>query len=554
MVEAPKITSMRSVGHRIRRFVGDRSGNVAILAAFSIVPLMATVGVATDSARGYLLNNRLQEAIDIAALAAARGEGDEAARQAIMEQYFWANYPTDYLGATVSGPFLDPISDDQIRVTVSVSMPNTFLQVIDIDSTTISASTVVQKERRGMELVLVMDNTGSMRLTDADGESRIDAMQTAATGLVNTLYDGEETVEDFWVGVVPYQATVNIGYDNTGWLQTGSLDVRDSYFIDPDREDYRPRYSGSDWSDRSYFRPGGSSDPSAYVGLNSAFIADMYRMFELGDANYNPVPLGWKGCVEARHTWDRDQTDDPPSVESFTPYYSPSASDNEWCRIDDEDGDYCSNPMTPPHSGTERLLIQIDERNSATLDREALGPNRGCPQAILPLVASKQQVIDAIEEMQPWRYGGTFGNLGLAWGWRVISPRWRDLWDRSPDGMPLDYDTPLMDKVVIMLTDGENRFSGDDYSAYGRPDEDRIALSNHADELDRRMAAICEAMKDEGIILYTITFQVTDDDTHDLYRDCATSVDHYFDSPSNDELQTTFDIIAGQLSNLRLAQ
>ena len=116
-----------------------------------------------------------------------------------------------------------------------------------------------------------------------------------------------------------------------------------------------------------------------------------------------------------------------------------------------------------------------------------------------------------------------------------------------------------MDKVVIMLTDGRNQFSaneqsGYDYTAYGRRDEDRIAYSNHTAELNSRMSAICEAMKDEGIIVYTITFQLSDDDTEDLYRNCATSTDHYFNSPTNTVLQTTFDTIADQLSNLRLAQ
>ena len=61
--------------------------------------------------------------------------------------------------------------------------------------------------------------------------------------------------------------------------------------------------------------------------------------------------------------------------------------------------------------------------------------------------------------MEPWRRGGTTGNLGLAWGWRTISPRWRGLWGGdTPTDMPLDYGTAYMDKVVVILTDGNNEF------------------------------------------------------------------------------------------------
>ncbi|MBT6404824.1 MAG: Flp pilus assembly protein TadG, partial [Rhodospirillaceae bacterium] len=50
-------------------------------------------------------------------------------------------------------------------------------------------------------------------------------------------------------------------------------------------------------------------------------------------------------------------------------------------------------------------------------------------------------------------------NLGLAWGWRVLSPAWQGLWGgATPSELPLDYDTPLMDKVAIMLTDGVNQW------------------------------------------------------------------------------------------------
>ena len=70
---------------------------------------------------------------------------------------------------------------------------------------------------------------------------------------------------------------------------------------------------------------------------------------------------------------------------------------------------------------------------------------------------SKATVDAALDGMGAWSRGGTSGNEGLAWGWRVLSPRWRGLWGGdTPNARPLDYDAADTDKVVVMLTDGNN--------------------------------------------------------------------------------------------------
>jgi hypothetical protein len=69
------------------------------------------------------------------------------------------------------------------------------------------------------------------------------------------------------------------------------------------------------------------------------------------------------------------------------------------------------------------------------------------------------------------------------------------------------------------------------------------------------MLDMCETMKAEGIIIYTMTFGPSPDaGTQTLYENCATEPDMYFNAPSATALQQAFVQIADELSALRIAE
>ena len=140
--------------------------------------------------------------------------------------------------------------------------------------------------------------------------------------------------------------------------------------------------------------------------------------------------------------------------------------------------------------------------------------------------------------------------------------------------LPLDYGTDYMDKVVVMMTDGNNTFynlpndqGGDsttpsDFTAYGRVNAPGPvglnAGTTGAGEtiLNNRMTAICNAMKAQKIKVYTIIFDNggTSATTEALYRSCATSPSMYYYAPSNEALADAFEAIGGQLANLLIVE
>jgi len=237
-----------------------------------------------------------------------------------------------------------------------------------------------------------------------------------------------------------------------------------------------------------------------------------------------------------------------------------------------------------------------------------VGPNTGCPAArILPLTAERQKVLDRIRALRSTFKGGTMHNVGLQAGWLTLSPRWRGFWttsadqaakgaDGSPAHLPLDYCPPdnrsrcYMQKVVVLMTDGVANWNdwnggapGDcsscrsgypgnvvlspgapplrvgsanntDYSGYGRAHEGRLGVprASVTAELNNRMTRLCTAMRAAGMIIYTVTFNLTDRNTQDLFKGCASRPEYWFNSPTQADLRAAFRQIGTQLANLRL--
>jgi hypothetical protein len=401
-----------------------------------------------------------------------------------------------------------------VTLSAEATTPTFFMRIFGHDMMTVSARTVIERQTTGMELALVLDNTGSM------WGGAFTAMRTAAFDLVEILYGDEDEVENLWVSLVPYTATVNVGPSHTGWLAAG--------------------------------------DPG--VANSGGFATE-----------------AWKGCVQARTT-PLDTNDTPASGARFTSYLYPSVP--KVYRADSDDTDKDGNKTEKRYFDDDNfwppLKTSIADQNlGGEADRNtARGPNLGCGSPITPLTASRATIEAGLAALGPVHRGGTTGNLGLSWGWRALSPQWRGLWGGStPAELPLDYGTPFMDKVVVILTDGNNQFHdqdgktstpASDWTAYGRIEAvpGVNSGSSAADKraqgravLDARMAGTCTAMKAEGIRIYSIIFGGSPDATaRTLFTNCATTPSMYYYAPNNAELAKAFRAIGGQLANLLIVE
>ncbi len=451
--------TIRRLSQSVRICANTEEGAVLPLVGLCIFVLLGSVGIAVDTGRAQLVQSKLSSSLDAAGLAGG-STVSTVNLNAEVEKYLAANFQ-DYLGATLIDTDIEVNADNTIiTLSATASLPTTFMQLFGRDTVEVTARSEITRESRGLELVMVLDNTGSMAGTP------LESLKTAATDMVNILFGNNEALEDLWVGVVPFSQTVNIGNTRTSWMDSTS---------------------------------------------------------------YNWGPTSWGGCVDARLN-GYDTTDDPPSVRLFTRYYWPDDDDNnDWRRSD----------------GTYRSV-------SSTR-----GPNKYCPQTVLPMISSKSAVLSSIDSMEA--VGNTHIGLGAVWGWRMLSPRWRGLWGGSMNAssLPLDYNTPLMNKAAIIMTDGENTMSNSVRSAYWYLSDGRLGTTNGSTAVTRlntRLTTVCNRMKNNNIIVYTIAFNSPGTSVENLLRNCATQPDFYFDSPNSADLQQAFRTIGDSLANLRVSR
>ncbi len=189
---------------QIRRFLRDSNGNVAILVAFLILPMLVLAGGATDLARAESHRVQLQDGIDRAVLAAA------SLTQTVTVETTVRDYlkSLDFVDEVELAFDYDlSINARDVKVTASYDMPAGFLPLIGIETLPIRVSAAAVEQRSNIEISLVLDLSGSMRF---DTPTRLSMLRPAAKEFVDTLLT-PESAPTTTISIVPYAGSVNPG-------------------------------------------------------------------------------------------------------------------------------------------------------------------------------------------------------------------------------------------------------------------------------------------------------------------------------------------------------
>ncbi|MBP6013881.1 MAG: pilus assembly protein [Alphaproteobacteria bacterium] len=502
------------------RFGGAKSGNVAMMYGLLLIPTIAAVGSAIDLTRAMVVKMRLGEALDAAGLAVGGTVGlSDAEMTAKAQKFFYANYPTEELGTVMS---LSVTSTGQNNNLVSVGgiarVETAFMGLFGIDHLDVNVGVQVTRESKGLEIALVLDNTGSMA-----SNGKIAALKTATNELIEILFGDQVTPTHLKMSLVPFSQTVKVDttqFLNNGWMDTAGQASTAKLNFDNNK------YAFSVWQSMSN--------------------------------------KSWGGCLEAR-PGGLEEKDDVPNA---------AQPDTQWVPYFEPDG-----PDSSAYSGyTTYISDGISGNEETRLKRSAkyngqnkTNPNADCNmQKILPLTNNKLTVKSYVNGMIATGY--THVAIGAGWGWRTLSPS-------APYTEGSQYGDPDWQKAMVLLTDGLNTTQSNNtwhkstYTAYNYLIRNQLGTTSaNQSELnqDSRATTVCGRAKAEGVRVYSILLQEDDTRAQNMMMACASPDDTQsipaskkcngngsklcYLSPSGSDLQEIFRAIALDLSNLRLSE
>ncbi len=525
--------------------VRNRDGNFAVYLAVAAVPLLIAAGLAMDYTTVTRVDRELQAALDTAALSVAR-EGikmDDAKAKAIAEQFVAANFNGVVNSVTVNR--------SGVAVSIGATVPPNlaFSGLLGNDSWQVSAISKAEYAPAKFEIALALDQTGSME------GAKLAAMKDAVNTMVDAMSVQVSDPAALKIGIVPYATFVNVG---------------PQYGPSFDSKGRQIKGTGAKWLDVE------GVSPIPQVEL--PFGVSRFQI-------YQNLGKTWPGCVETRpavglNDYDVTDADAHSSIPSslFVPAFNIDEPDsilypNHYIVSDVSPMDKTApglvkksnkygipvNASGDPIASGTWTPIPIDDSLSYFYSNEAdpKGPGYGCEiEPILPLtnnIAAIKAKVNAIQAN-----GSTNITEGVMWGWRVLS-------DRAPfqEG---SAKAKKARKILILLTDGTNSFGnlpndlGSGYSSTGYLVDERLdgtdigsTVSDTTAAMNAKTLASCTNAKADGIEIFTIRLEEPNVATGTLLADCATDADHFFDSPSKDDLKPIFEKIRDQLTVVRLA-
>lgn len=258
-----------------KRFWQNEEGNIAMIVAMMLVPMVGTIGAGVDFMRAVSLRGELQASVDSGALAAAnlQSTGDIAT---IVDQYVDSNLArhTDFLATvTVTVEEEVAINSKTVDVTASGHIDTYFLGLLGIETLDVTASTSATESMQNVEISLVLDISSSMR------GSKLTNLKTAASNFVTQMLD-DDSRDVTSISLIPFGGTVNIGEDMFDEFAANPLTSN----VNPSESDYD---IGSNVTSSHFLFPGHGDYCIEYP--SDAFSGDMLRTND-----YGQVPHFWK--------------------------------------------------------------------------------------------------------------------------------------------------------------------------------------------------------------------------------------------------------------------
>jgi Flp pilus assembly protein TadG len=257
-----------------------------------------------------------------------------------------------------------------------------------------------------------------------------------------------------------------------------------------------------------------SQDGDVYVAI-IPFSKDV----NYGKSSYKETWIRWdlweetNGDCSKKDWWVNSKSD--CLSQNGNPQWTPD-NHNTWngC-ITDRDQDY-DTKNTAPNGNVQATMFPAEQYSS-------------CPAQLMPLSYDWIALNSKVDALYP--SGNTNQGIGITWAFQALTA--------SPFTIPAKDGNYKYTEAIILMSDGLNT-------------QNRFSTSQSA--IDAREQTTCTNAKNAGIVIYTVQVNTGGDPTQTVMKNCASSVDKFFEIKQANQMVTAFSSIGTALSNLRLAE
>ena len=530
----------------LSRLRSDTGGNALMIFAGALMPLFIVIGGAVDMSVAYMTKARMQNACDAAVLAGRMIMQGTTFNQTVKneaDKFFDFNFPDGTLGTRDLKFEVTQATDlVQLNGVARALVPTPMMSVFGHNESKVSVACDATRDLGNNDIMLVLDVTGSMGLAPAiGGKTKIERLREGAMGLYRAL-DDKDTGVTTRFGIVPYSHTVNVAR-----MLSDSDIVDQQLHVDGTWRVQDCASNGSTyWGCATV-----TSEDRPNTGLYAANTRYRHsREFINGERRFAANTSSWSsrqafrtsgvGCIEERSTVGNN--DDPIRIERTvsTDDIDRRANNNNDRRR--QFGRY--DPKRHENAGSATnsdgtLFYNIGERWIQT----------GCPAEASQLreYASASAFQTAINSATARVTGGTYHDIGMLWGARMISRT-----GFFAGSNPMERNNFPVDQHIVFMTDGKLDTGERLYSAFGIQElQNRVQGSGTLDERHiSRFNDICNIVRARGITVWVIALD--ENDTDNISR-CATTDEHFYVSDGSD-LEQVFEAIGRGIGNLRLTR
>ena len=525
-------------------FVRDESGVMIAFTIFFFLIILMVAGIGVDLMHFEMKRTQLQNTLDRAVLAAADLQQPLDAAAVVQDYIDKAG-----LDATLtSAPQVNSgLNFKDVTAHAELNVPTQFIHMLGVDNLVAPAAAAAEESIEGIEVVMVLDVSGSM-----GWNNKLVNLKPAAREFVDTVL-GLAQVGDVTISIVPYNTQVNAGaallshynvsnehtYSNcvdfdaadfsSTALSTGQPLNRTAHFdITQNQERAYPPVATA--------AAGGLNTPVCATTQFSEIVVMSNNALALHN-HINSFQAGGNTSIDVAMKWANALLD--PGTQ---PVVTQMIADGDVSAFN------AGRPVAFDEPDVLKVIVVMTDGQNTSQWYLDPALRSGNSDVYYNAAADRYSIrIGATPNEYFWPHNGTWNDH--AYGE-----------DAAETGSAQRLTYPELFAFNTLKWNRDNNFAPAYTSLYGGGGV-AMAQADWFDDIrlfvpdtvkDTRLQAACTAAKANEVMVYSIGFEATTHGENEM-RDCASTPSHFFDVDGVD-ITSAFQAIAASIAQLRLTQ